>query len=260
VVCGNGSERLFTLSGGGISLDGFVVNGSGVTVLSDRNVISNNTIVGGDILLPVRTGGNSICDNVLEGGDIGVSRGTVTIVRGNTLLNGSIALDRSYDLTVRDNLIAGGGLTLENVADGAFFNNTISDNPEGCAFDVRRSFCNIIAGNTIRECGCGFRTGESANYVYLNTFVNNTIHAAAVGEGPSNHDLWASPAPVPYVFNGSAYVGMLGNYWDDHTGTDSDGDGVFEGAYLVGESTGADPFPLASPGEAYTVTYADERP
>lgn len=108
VVCGNGSGSLFTLSGTGIVLDGFVVNGPGVTVLSDRNVISNNTIIGGDILLPVRSGGNSICDNILEGGNITIMSGTVMTVRGNTLLNGSVALYRSYDLTVRDNVIAGG--------------------------------------------------------------------------------------------------------------------------------------------------------
>jgi len=259
VVCGNGSGSLFTLSGTGIVLEGFVVNGSGITVLSDRNVISNNTIIGGDILLPIRSGGNSICDNVLEGGNITIMSGTVMTVRGNTLLNGSITLYRSYDLTVLDNLVAGGGLTLVNVVDGAFFNNTISDNPDGCAVDVRRSFCNIIAGNVVRDCGCGFRTGESANQVYLNTFVNNTVHVASA-DLSGGCDLWSSPDPVTYLFNGSAFVGTPGNYWDDHTGTDMDGDGVLEDAYMVGESSGVDQFPLAYPGEEYTITYADERP
>lgn len=260
VVSGNGSTNLFTLSGGRVVLDGFVVNGSGIAVISDRNVISNNTIIGGDILLPVRTGGNVICDNLLEGGNVSIARATVTTLRGNTLLNGSIALKRSYDLTVRDNLIVGGGLTLLNVADGAFFKNTILDNPDGCAFDVQRSFCNIIAGNLIEGCGYGFRTGGSANHVYLNTFANNNIHVEFCDDlSEEGYGLWSSPEPVKYVLNGSAFYGRLGNYWDDLIGDDTDGDGVLDEAYPVG-ACGIDLFPLAFPEEHYNVTYLDERP
>jgi len=260
VVCGDGSESPFTLSGAGISLEGFVVNGSGVTVLSDRNIISNNTIICGDILLPARTGGNVIRDNVVDGGNISITSGTVAIVRGNTLLNGSISLEKSYDATVRDNLISGGGISLVTVADSAFFNNMISENSGGCAVDARRSFCNLIAGNVIMGCGCGIRTGQSANQIYLNNFIDNTVDVACAENLSGGCDLWSSPDPVEYVLNGSVFVQNLGNYWDECNGTDRDGDGVLEDSYICGESSGVDQFPLAFPKEEYATLYADERP
>jgi uncharacterized repeat protein (TIGR01451 family) len=102
---------------------------------------------------------------------------------------------------------------------------------------------NIVSDNNI----CGISISGSNNEVYLNNFINNTLNAQSHG---NNH--WNSPQSITYMYNGSTYANKLGNYWDDYSGVDEDGDGIGDAVYAIGEY--ADCYPLIQLFDTYFQT------
>ncbi len=93
--------------------------------------------------------------------------------------------------------------------------------------------------------GCWGGPSEN-NIVYLNKFTDNEPNACK--DTPSN--TWNSPESITYTYNGSSYTNYLGNYWDDYTGSDGDGDGIGDTPYSI--DSDADNYPLMEPWENYT--------
>ena len=111
--------------------------------------------------------------------------------------------------------------------------NTISNNGDGGQYDggiylQDCSNCSIIKNNTIsfnRPYGV-FLYRSSDNILYQNNFMNNTENA--YNKKCSN------------TWNNSTE----GNYWDDYTGADNNGDGIGDTQYNIGVGYNYDHYPL----------------
>jgi parallel beta-helix repeat protein len=106
-----------------------------------------------------------------------------------------------------------------------------------------------ITGNTINgNQWYGIYTrSSSGSTIYFNNFANNSNNVRS--EDSTN--IWNSPQLISYTYNGMKYTNYLGNYWDDYTGTDADGDGIGDTLYSIDRDS--DNYPLTMPFENYEI-------
>ncbi len=95
---------------------------------------------------------------------------------------------------------------------------------------------NKILENNIANSERGVYTEYcGTNIIHHNNFVNNTKQWSDVGFAP-----WS----IPLTISISVWDdGKQGNYWNDYTGTDSNGDGIGDTPYIVGTNN-TDRYPL----------------
>ena len=111
-----------------------------------------------------------------------------------------------------------------------------------------RSNTNFVKTNLIHNNMNGIYFQNSINnYVYMNDFIDNAGSNIA---GNSGNVLYTLDHKKIYIYNGRAYIGHLGNYYSDYTGTDSNGDGIGDTAYVV-DSGDKDYYPLMLPFAYY---------
>ena len=107
----------------------------------------------------------------------------------------------------------------------------------------------MIYNNTIENNGnYGIKLyNSSGNYVYWNDLTNNNGGAVqAYDNRATNH--WNTSTQVSYCYNGGTYTNYTGNYWNDHTTPDSNGDGIADAPYVLNGGAGAaDNYPLVVP-------------
>ena len=112
---------------------------------------------------------------------------------------------------------------------------------------------NLIFYNKIRDNPAGYScaANEKQNIIYLNEFINNTNNTDYI----ASYNLWNSLKPLSYLYKGENFTKYLGNYWDDYSGNDSDGDGIGDTPYNISgiSTTYQDNFPLISPIDNYTL-------
>ena len=128
--------------------------------------------------------------------------------------------------TVSGNYIANnvGGIALENMYN-SIVENIITNNSNFGIHLYGAGYNNII-GNNITNNGRGILVSICYNNViYHNNFVNNTNHV----ETDDSNGIWDN--------------GEEGNYWDNYTGLDSDGDSIGDTPYIIGENN-QDNYPL----------------
>ena len=108
--------------------------------------------------------------------------------------------------------------------------NTISDNVNCGILIDESSLGNTVKGNTIENNDFGVKCiGVSdGNTFHHNSFIGNNQHAY-----DSCMDIWDDEC--------------MGNYWDDYTGVDSDGNGIGDTPYDVPGGDNKDRFPLMNP-------------
>ena len=105
---------------------------------------------------------------------------------------------------------------------------------------------NTIVKNDILNNDHGIYVSSSNNnLIYHNNFIDN-INSVYSSDSTNT---WNSTAPVTYTYNGNQYTNHLGNYWDDHTVADADGDGIRDTTYSIDGDE--DKRPLAQPFENY---------
>jgi parallel beta-helix repeat protein len=148
----------------------------------------------------------------------------------NTITDNFRGLDltSSTSNTVSGNYIANNadGIALENVYN-SIVENTITNNSDIGIFLYGAGYNNII-GNNITDNSRGILVSICYdNVIFHNNFVNNTNHV----ETDDSNGIWE--------------YGEEGNYWDNYTGFDSDGDGIGDTPYVIDDNT-QDNYPLVN--------------
>jgi parallel beta-helix repeat protein len=174
-------------------------------------------------------------------------------VSGNSIITNNV-YGICLDYYSSNNSIAGNNITnntrgiLLSGSNNSIAGNNITNNGrEYGDYGVLLSGSNnSIAGNNITNNTLGIRCSFSfGSAIYLNNFINNARNAFSY----NSSNLWSSPQPMTYIYNGSEYVNYLGNYWNDYSGIDVNNDGVGDTAYSIDDEN--DYYPLMQPSETY---------
>jgi len=122
-----------------------------------------------------------------------------------------------------------GGIVLSNIGENNIIDeNNIETSERGIFLDTNTKnntiTNNIIRNHTIVGLDASLSQG---NDIYSNCFINNTLHA--IDNGAFNR--WDN--------------GEKGNYWDNYTGSDADGNGIGDTPYFIsGTANAQDNYPL----------------
>ena len=159
----------------------------------------------------------------------------------NNIVTGNIVKDQNYYsgiILLESNFTILSENTIENnpqhgiwVWDSSFneFSGNIVRNNTLNGFNIQDSFDNIFSENIVIDNNIGVNVDSlsSVNLFYENYFIGNGVHANDYG---TNND-WNSA--------------LIGNYWDNYTGTDANNDGIGDTPHDFG--TGIDYLPIYGP-------------
>ncbi|MFW6110759.1 MAG: right-handed parallel beta-helix repeat-containing protein [Thermoproteota archaeon] len=180
-----------------------------------------------------------------------------------------IRFTNSSDCTVRHNVLEDNSIGVEmGYIDGIYsYNNTISGNiikrNRNAGIRLISGSSNTISGNIITENDVGVSIwGTSGNYVVWNNITGNDegIYFETSGINLIHHnnfvdntkDYWDygyTPWPFQLPFSENNWDdGSEGNYWDEYTGKDDNGDGIGDTPYILYKNN-TDTSPLMQPTE-----------
>lgn len=210
-----------------VDLYGSHVNFSGFTVKNSGKFDSGIDISGDNV---------NVFNNILtENGDgVGLAYCTSAKVYDNIIndnrYQGISFLDSCNNGIIKNNMIYSNnlyGIDGYSCDGNIIIGNTFRGHDTGISFSY--SADNIITGNVIEDhSNRPMRLYHCDNhYIYFNNFQNNNRDTTDNG-----NNQWDN--------------GQKGNYWDDYTGTDSNGDGVGETAYDISDGDNQDRYPLTS--------------
>ncbi len=228
-INGNGSGIVVNISADYVRISGFtIMNGgpmsafesnAGIKIGSNNNIISDcnissNRNYGLYLYTNLTTTKNTITDNEFSNNKYGIF-GFYT--KTNNISSNTFVNNTSYGMYLQsasnDNLIS----------ENTFIGNNYAIRIKGSS---RNTFLkNLIINN---KNGIYFCCGAKNNIAYNNVLINNTNWNAR--DDPIN--IWDN--------------GIVGNYWDDYTGLDVDGDGIGDTPHLINSDKG-DRFPLMNP-------------
>ena len=145
------------------------------------------------------------------------------------------------------------GIYLGSSTNNTISGNTCNSNNSYGGIDLYgNSNDNIISDNICNSNKYGIRVRFSSNdnSIYLNSFSSNTT--ANVYSDGSTTNAWHSSTTLYYSY-ASMYGNSMGNYYSDHTLTDSNGDGITDSNYNLPGSEPNDEYPLANTSEHYSL-------
>ena len=215
----------------------FVVLVNCTNIIVENLNLSKNPVA----ILLVSTVNSKIANNSVEATDyvIFVHKSSGNTVANNFVFKGGIGIFLHYSIQneVIGNTVTGAtsGITLEfsdeNILDG----NIIFGGSTGIGFVGSNK--NTVRKNVVTECeglALGVALNTAQNLFYLNSFFNNTRN---VKENRPEYTMF----PTNIWDNGT-----VGNYWDDYSGTDSNGDGIGDTPYIIDDDN-QDNYPLTEP-------------
>ncbi|MGI6307779.1 MAG: hemoblobin-interacting domain-containing protein [Dethiobacteria bacterium] len=173
-------------------------------------------------------------------------------VQGSTGKNvAGIELVGVSDCTIQNNDCSGcyngihlGGAATNNIVTG---NHCYGNSKRGISIrDTAHD--NFISRNTVEnntEAGFCIKDQSKDNVLWLNNIIGNSVEIMTA-------NTYKSPEPLTYTYKGGSYTGYLGNYWDNYTGIDANGDGIGDTPYISGAIS--DDYPLIGQWHDGTIT------
>jgi parallel beta-helix repeat protein len=231
-------------------------------IINLTGVDRNNTIIdgmGGFKTLEIldAAGGCNVSNLCISNATEGIFANGLIIKADNCIVkdciftknSGGIAVQHSMGTIIANNVIVNNlerGIYLETVSTGTIRNNMIKFNDNGI-WGYRISNFSIFENNILDNVNYAIWTYDMAySNIYLNNFINNTEN----GYSKDLTNIWNSPSKIAYSYNRGTYNNYLGNYWDDYSGTDANGDGIGDIHYNFIDSE-KDAYPLMKPFENY---------
>lgn len=206
---------VFLVSADYVSINGFMIKGAGITTGIGIGLYPSNYC-------------NISNNHILNNGD-GIhswNSSHITLISNKIEFNSDRGIEAWYlkDSTITNNVVRSNGFIgihlIYSHNNRVINNSVISNNIEGIYLPY-----------------------SSNNFIYFNNFIDNN---AALYE---SNNIWNSPEPVTYTYNGRTYTNYLGNYWSDYAGSDADGDGIGDTPYIIDGDK--DNYPLMEPFENY---------
>jgi parallel beta-helix repeat protein len=239
----------------------------------DIQVSSNNTIIGNNVnsnglygIELYHSNNNIVIGNNASNNYLGIYlSGSNSIVTGNNLnsnevfgillsgTNNTITSnnvsnnDYGIDIGGSNNTISGNNLNSNELFGIELIssdNNTITSNNVNSnndyGIELYDSSSNTITSNNVSYNPYGIYLFLSSDNSIYNNYFSNTKNAYDDG-----NNMWnISKTPGTNIIGGP-YLG--GNYWDDYTGSDNDGDGIGDVPYPISGGDNEDRYPLMEP-------------
>ena len=226
------------------------------------NIITDNIISNSFVSLDLRRSWFTTDYNIITGNNISnvkfgiVAGGSNNIITGNTIISYSSAYSAGIMAGGSNNIITGNNISnatygimtggSSNNINNIITGNNISNNNNGITIQTQL-YCNntIITGNNILSSNVyGIYIVFSGNEtIYHNNFVDNTHNAY---DDSVTTNIWDNGYPSG------------GNYWDDYTGEDNNGDHIGDTPYNISGGSSKDNYPLmgtyGQPNAEFTYT------
>ena len=234
IINGNGLGTIIYISVNNVKINGFTIMNGGTTSHQNSDVRDAAGI-------KIESSYNTISDcNISSNLNYGLylyanPKTTNNIIKNNTFYNNRIGLitGESKLNDISKNTFTGNSeyaMYLEDKSnDNLISDNIFTDNNYGVR--IKGSEKNTFIKNLItnNKYGLYLCCGAQNNIAYNNVFINNTDWNA---DETLATNIWDN--------------GVVGNYWDNYTGTDANIDGIGDTPYIIYDDNG-DRFPLMKP-------------
>jgi len=229
---------------------------------SNRNIISGNTISNNQIGLNLQVfdSYNDIYENSFSNNTTAIKifqMSTFNNISRNTI---SSSVPQSYGVLLQGSELGGGASYLPgNVVAG----NSIQSCENGIFLVYSRN-CTLTNNSisSIHYAALELLSSDE-NYIFLNYFNNygyvpycescgTNIYIRSSGISNS----WQSPTKFLYKYQGVQRYGYMGNYFNNHSLIDSNGDGITDATYVIANDLQDDQYPLAAnPNQYYNQSW-----